>query len=210
MMLVLMKKIYRRLRFGEPIIVVSGLPRSGTSMAMQMLVAGGIEVVTDGVREAGKDNPKGYFEDERVKELYKNGVDRSWLRGTRGKGIKIISYLLKNLPATNNYKVISMKRDLSEVLESQRKMLGHRGETNEVDDERMLDNWKNDLWKTNYLLTHAPHIDFIEVEYKAAIAEPLEQGRRVCGFLGRPLDVKKMAGVVDRDLYRNRAVGVQD
>src|SRR5512145_571567 len=100
-----MKKRLRRLLYGEPVIVVSGLPRSGTSMAMQMLEAAGVPVMTDGVREAGEDNPRGYYEDERVKDLHREGVDRSWIRDARGRAVKIISFLLKDLPDTNNYKV---------------------------------------------------------------------------------------------------------
>ena len=121
-----MKRLYRRIRYGEPVIIVSGLPRSGTSMAMQMLAAAGVSVVTDGVREAGEDNPKGYYEDERVKDLHKETQDGAWVREARGKAIKIISFLLKDLPETNNYKVIFMRRDLSEVLASQQKMLDRR------------------------------------------------------------------------------------
>ena len=78
-----MKRLYRRIRYGEPIIIVSGLPRSGTSMTMQMLAAAGVSVVTDGVRKAGEDNPKGYYEDERVKDLHKDDEDRAWLRNAR-------------------------------------------------------------------------------------------------------------------------------
>ena len=71
--------VFRRFKYGRPIILVSGLPRSGTSMAMKMLEAGGLEVVEDGQRTADIDNPKGYYEDERVKELAEMD-DKSWLR----------------------------------------------------------------------------------------------------------------------------------
>ena len=91
-------KAYRKLRYGEPVIVVSGLPRSGTSMAMKMLAAGGLSTVTDGQRTADEDNPKGYYEDERVKDLAQM-EDKSWLEGARGKAIKIISFLLRELAA---------------------------------------------------------------------------------------------------------------
>ena len=119
--------LVRRLRYGPPIVVVSGLPRSGTSMAMKMLEAGGLAVVTDNVRAADDDNPRGYYEDERVKDLARD-ANRAWLRDARGKAIKIISFLLKDLPPDNNYKVLFMERDLGEVLASQQKMLDHRGE----------------------------------------------------------------------------------
>ena len=188
-------------------IVVSGLPRSGTSMAMQMLAAAGVSAITDGVRKAGEDNPKGYFEDERVKDLHKadkDGKDRGWLREARGKAVKIISFLLKDLPETNNYKVIFMRRDLPEVLASQQKMLDRRGEANEIEDEKMLELWKDHLWKVNYLLKHADHLESLEIPYKDAVANPLEQARRIKEFLGLPLAPEKMAGAVDEKLYRNR------
>src|SRR5919108_966564 len=100
-----LQQVYRRLRYGKPIVVVSGLPRSGTSMAMKMLEAGGLAVVTDGLRAADEDNPKGYYEDERVKDLYE-ASDKRWLREARGRVVKIISFLLKSLPSDNNYKVL--------------------------------------------------------------------------------------------------------
>ena len=200
-----MKRLYRSIRYGEPVIVVSGLPRSGTSMAMQMLAVAGVNVVTDDVRKAGEDNPKGYFEDERVKDLHKNGEDRSWLKDARGKAVKIISFFLKDLPETNNYKVIFMRRDLPEVLASQKKMLDRRGEPNEIEDEKMLEIWKDHLWKVNYLLSHADHLESLEIPYKEVVANPLEQARRMKDFLGLPLDPEQMAGAVDEKLYRNRA-----
>ena len=89
-MLPYLRSVFRRLRFGRPIVVVSGLPRSGTSMAMKMLEAGGLPIVQDGVRSADEDNPKGYYELERVKDLALE-TDWSWLTDSRGKGIKIIS-----------------------------------------------------------------------------------------------------------------------
>ena len=200
-----MKRLYRRIRYGEPVIIVSGLPRSGTSMAMQMLAAADVSVVTDGVREAGEDNPKGYYEDERVKNLHKETQDGAWVREARGKAIKIISFLLKDLPETNNYKVIFMRRDLSEVLASQQKMLDRRGQDNDTDDERMLELWKDHLWKVNYLMTHADPFELLNVPYRDVVAKPIEQARRIKEFLGLSVDPEQMAGAVDEKLYRNRS-----
>jgi hypothetical protein len=199
------KKLYRRLRYGEPVVVVSGLPRSGTSMAMQMLAAGGVPVVTDGVRKAGEDNPKGYYEDERVKELHKDEEDGAWLKQSRGRAIKIISFLLKDLPETNNYKVIFMHRELTEVLTSQKKMLARRGEPNETPDERMLEIWQDHLWRIDYLFKHAEHLESLDVGYKDVVTKPLDQARRIVDFLGRPMDADSMAAAVDGSLYRNRS-----
>lgn len=199
-----MKKLYRRLRYGEPVIVVSGLPRSGTSMAMQMLAAARVSVVTDGIRAAGEDNPKGYFEDERVKDLHKENEDRSWLRDARGKAVKIISFLLKDLPETNNYRVIFMKRALPEVLASQKKMLERRNEENDTSDERMLELWENHLWRVRYLLKHASHFETIDVSYADVIGDPLREAGRIREFLGLEATAQTMAQAVDESLYRNR------
>lgn len=199
-----MKKLYRRLRYGEPVVVVSGLPRSGTSMTMQMLAAAGVPVVTDGIRPAGEDNPKGYFEDERVKDLHKENEDRSWTRDARGKAIKIISFLLKDLPETNNYKVIFMKRALPEVLASQKKMLERRNEVDESGDDRMLELWENHLWRVSYLLKHADQFESLEIAYSDVIGDPLREARRIRDFLELKADPQIMASAVDETLYRNR------
>lgn len=198
-----LQHIYRGLRYGKPLVVVSGLPRSGTSMAMMMLEAGGLRVVSDGVRLADDDNPKGYLEHERVKDLGQ-AADRSWLRSARGQCIKIISYLLKDLPADNNYRVLFMRRDYQEILASQAKMLDRRGERSDTDDERMIELYENHLWRVKYMFKHTAHFDVYETEYKQVLEAPLEAARQINHFLGGELDVGKMAGVVDERLYRNR------
>jgi hypothetical protein len=203
-MLASLRRLYRRARFGEPIIVVSGLPRSGTSMLMKMLEAGGVPLVTDGLREADEDNPKGYYEDERVKRLGQE-TDRGWLASARGKGIKVISYLLRSLPSDFNYRVIFLKREIEEVLASQKKMLARRGEKDDSPPERMRALFEDDLWRASYLLRHAPQFETLEVRYADVVAKPLEQALRVTEFLGARLDVEAMAAVVDPQLYRNRA-----
>lgn len=196
-------RVYRRLRYGQPIVVVSGLPRSGTSMAMKMLAAGGLEVITDGEREADADNPKGYYEDERVKELARM-EDKSWLGEARGKGIKIISFLLRELPAEYNYKVLFMRRDMEEILASQQKMLDRRSEETETDDERMAKLFEADLFRARYLMKRQPQFEFVEIDYREALADPLRAARTMRDFVGRELDLEKMVAVVDPDLYRNR------
>ncbi len=196
-------RFYRKLRYGEPIIVVSGLPRSGTSMAMKMLDAAGFPLVVDGVRTADEDNPKGYFELEKVKDLDKTD-DKSWLRGARGRCVKIISFWLKDLSATHNYRVIFMHRNIHEVLASQTKMLDRRGEQNDNEDERMLELYKNHIRKVKYLIDHCHHIEAIGVDYKGVLENPLEQARRINRFLGGHLVEEKMVSVVDENLYRSR------
>ncbi len=199
-----MPKLFRRMRFGEPIVVVSGLPRSGTSMAMKMLEAGGLSTVQDGIRTADEDNPKGYYEDERVKDLHQD-VDRTWVRDSRGKAIKIISFLLTHLPEDNNYKIIFMRRPFEEVLASQTKMLQRRGETNDTSDEHMIEVYKDHLWKVNRLLKRKPCFEYLDVEYRSVLENPRQEADRMCAFLGDTLDAEKMAAMVDSKLYRNRS-----
>ena len=199
-----LRRLYRRLRYGEPIVVVSGLPRSGTSMLMKMLEAGGLPVLTDGLRAADEDNPKGYYEVERIKGLA-HDADKSWLAEARGKVIKVISYLLKSLPPHFNYRVVFIRREIEEVLASQRKMLDRRGETEATPPERMRALFEDDLWRAGYQLRHRPEFETMEVHYSAVLAQPLESARRLDAFLGGGLDVEAMAAVVDPQLYRNRA-----
>src|SRR5579872_1312474 len=106
------------------VTIVSGLPRSGTSMMLRMLAAGGLPILTDGVRTPDEDNPHGYLEWEGVKSLAR---DASWVASARGKGVKVIYYWLRDLPRDCRYRVIFMRRDLDEVLASQAAMLERRG-----------------------------------------------------------------------------------
>ena len=191
------------MRFGKPIIVVSGLPRSGTSMAMGMLEAGGLDVVTDGVRVADESNPRGYYECERVKAL-DTDVDKSWLEAARGKAIKIISFLLPDLPETNNYRVILMHRNMDEIITSQNKMLSARREPIGSTDDRMPVQYQDHLHKVKNLLTRRPCFDVLDVTYGDVVGRPLEQAERITRFLGGALDVSRMAASVDRALYHNR------
>src|ERR1044072_2561799 len=147
----------------EPVIIVSGLPRSGTSMMMSMLVAGGIPAMTDSIRTADEDNPKGYFELEKVKELAK---DNRWLADAGGRAVKIISALLKHLPTDYRYKVIFMRREMREVLASQRQMLMRRGEpTDKVSDERMAEMFRKHLAEVESWLAKQPNIEVIYTNY---------------------------------------------
>src|SRR5690606_26829037 len=181
-----------------------GLPRSGTSMGMKMLAGGGLEAVADGVREADEDNPKGYYEDERVKDLGQS-EDRSWLRQARGRAVKVISYLLKDLPPDNNYRVIFLRRDLREVLASQSKMLERRAEDSGADEAQIIEIYESRLWRVDYLFRHAAHLERLDVHYADVVADPRRQAERMNEFLGGRLDVDRMVEAVDPKLYRNRA-----
>ena len=198
-----MPSLYRRVRYGKSIVVVSGLPRSGTSMLMKMLEAGGLPVVTDGLRSADEDNPKGYYEDERVKDLHQVG-DKTWLRAARGRVLKIISFLLKHLPTDNNYQVLFMHRNLREIVASQNKMLVRRGERNDTPDERAVALLDEQVRDARFFLRR-PQFEVLEMNYGEIVQRARPQAQRMAEFLGRPLDVEKMAQVVDVQLYRNRS-----
>jgi hypothetical protein len=197
------QRFLRRARYGAPVVVVSGLPRSGTSMMMKMLGAGGLELATDEIRSADEDNPKGYFELEQVKDLDKT-KDKNWVAGYRGKVIKVISFLLKDLPPASAYKVVFMRRNLDEVIASQNKMLDRRGEERGGDDEKMIGLYKTHLRKVEFLLRQRKNYESLDVDYKQALEQPREYAERVRRFLDMPLDVERMAEVVDPELYRNR------
>lgn len=198
------QQTYRRLLYGRPIVVVSGLPRSGTSMMMKMLEAGGMPVWMDGVRTADDQNPKGYYELERVKELDK-ALDKAWVREGRGRAVKVISSLLEHLPATNNYQVLFMHRNMPEVLASQRKMLTQRNEDPDaVSDVSMTEFYEKHLRKVKYFLAHAPGFAALDLTYADVVADPATMARRIQTFLGAGLDLTGMARAVDADLYRNR------
>ena len=212
-MMSFLEGLYRRLRFGKPIVVVSGLPRSGTSMTMKMLEAGGVPIVTDGKRTADESNPKGYFEFEPVMRLHED-PDKRWLVEARGKAVKIISFLLASLPETHNYKVIFMHRDLYEVMASQSKMLEQRGEPKggEADadananpnDDALMASYEKDVEKTKRLLARRSCFDLLDVDYKAVLDNAAGAAERIGAFVGGGLDTGAMAAVVDRQLYRNR------
>jgi hypothetical protein len=195
----------RRLRFGRPIIVVSGLPRSGTSMAMSMLAAGGVPILTDGARPADGNNPRGYFELERVKELDKT-ADAPWLRDARGKAVKIISLLLTYLPETNDYRVVFMHRDLDEIIASQNRMLaaGAAGSPEAGDDERLKGAYRHHLDQIARFIGTRSCFQVLSVEYSDVLAHPAREARRMRDFLGLPLDVDRMAAAVDPHLYRSK------
>jgi len=185
------------------ITIVSGLPRSGTSMMMKMLEAGGIPPVTDELRMADSDNPKGYYEFEQVKRLDKGETE--WLADAGGKSVKVITALLKHLPGSHQYRVILMRRSMTEILASQRKMLERRGEaTDTMKDDQMAALFEKHLYAVEQWLQAQPNMKVLDVHYSEMLADPLPQIRQINQFLGDQLDAEKMATVVDPDLYRNR------
>jgi len=187
------------------VYIVSGLPRSGTSMMMQMLHRGGLPVLTDAVRSADEDNPRGYFELERVKQTK---GDPSWLADADGKVVKLISRLLLDLPDPDpervRYKVIFMRRDLDEVLRSQKKMLDRRGEDDVQTDEQVKELFVAHLEEIENWLRKRGDIDVIFQSYSRMVTEPRQGAEKINQFLGGILDVEAMLSEVDPELYRNR------
>lgn len=188
----------------DMIIIVSGLPRSGTSMMMKMLDAGGIPPLTDEIRTADTDNPRGYYEFERVKKLDKG--DTAWLVEAQGKAVKVISMLLKHLPPDYTYRVIFMQRHLEETLASQKRMLNHRDKPTEtVSDEELKTLFQKHLQQIEAWLTSQPNLRVLYVNYNALLADPTEHVQQLNRFLGGQLDEEKMIAVIDPKLYRQRA-----
>lgn len=187
----------------KSIVVVSGLPRSGTSLMMQMLVAGGLEPLVDHIRTADDDNPKGYYEFERVKKL-RDG-DFAWLEQANGKVVKIISALLLYLPADHHYKVVFMRRALPEILASQKKMLENRGENPDsiTDDEMGLLFTKHLQSVEQWFNTH-PNVSRINIDYNALVKDPAPIIKEINRFFDDSLDLDKMTQMVDPSLYRLR------
>lgn len=182
------------------IIIVSGLPRSGTSLMMQMLASGGIEALTDNIRTPDTDNPRGYFEFEQVKKIKE---DASWLPATRGKAVKMVSQLLFDLPSTESYRIIFMERDLDEMLVSQEKML-ERLNREAAPRDAIKKAFLSHLDRLHAWLAQQPHMPVLYVKYSELVADPEGQAARVNTFLGGLADTAAMAGAVDPSLYRNR------
>jgi len=201
-----MKSLLRRLTLGRPIIVVSGLPRSGTSMAMRMLDAGGVPIFTDGRRRADAHNPSGYFEADEVKTLA-TGTDTAWLKRARGKAIKIVSPLLTHLPESYDYQVVFMRRDLDEVIASQNALLDARREPRATNDAPMRAHYEQHLRQIDRFLERRSCFSVLNVAYADVLAHPREQSARMAAFLGGGLDVTRMVAVADPALYRQRRAG---
>lgn len=180
-----------------PLIVVSGLPRSGTSLMMGALAAGGLPLVSDGARVADSHNPKGYFEDRRVLTL---AEDAEWLGGHLGQAVKILSHLLRAIPTSLPVKVIFMRRPLPQVLASQSAMLGKPG----GEDAALTSLIARDLAQTLEWLGEQPRMATLQISYPQLSHSPREEFHKVVDFLGMPLDVDAMVATVDPSLHRQK------
>lgn len=186
----------------EPIVIVSGLPRSGTSMMMKILAEGGMPIVTDELRAADADNPNGYFELESVKLL--PAGEFAWLEQAGGKAVKVISALLEFLPSQYFYKIIFMEREIEEILASQRKMLERRNKTPNVEDDHIEEQFRNHLSVVRPWLARQPNMEVLTISYNALLSKPEPYCRRLIEFTCAPLDLERMLTVPNGELYRNR------
>jgi Sulfotransferase domain len=185
------------------IVVVSGLPRSGTSLVMQMLEAAGIPPFADFKRTADDDNPKGYYELEAIKQLKTNP---EILKDAPGKAVKAIHMLLTDLPDQHTYKIVFMRRAIEEVLASQRKMLDRTGKQGAaIPDAALKKVFQGQLAKADAWLANKPNIEVLNVEHRALLTDPTPVVQQINAFLGGHLNTEKMVAVVDPGLYRNRA-----
>jgi len=186
----------------DDIVIVSGLPRSGTSMMMQMIEAGGIPALTDSVRTADADNPRGYFEFELVKKIQQ---DSSWLEQARGKVVKMVHLLLPNLPEGYRYRIVLMVRDHRQVLASQTAMLKRQGKIGaNLAPEALAKVFDQQLQRVVHSVTQQKNCTVLRVHYAHVIMNPREQADRITNFLGGNLALNAMASVVDSTLYRQR------
>lgn len=184
------------------ITIVSGMPRSGTSMMMQMLQAGGLDILTDNIRSKDENNPKGYLEYQKVKSL---ASDNSWIHEGQNKVIKVIAQLLQHLPASYQYKVIFMERDMEEIIKSQQIMLGKKSEVDKkIYPTVLADTFRKQLGKTRSWIKTHPQFEVMYVYYTDVINNPTEVAENLSVFLDADLNVSKMAEAVDSSLYRNR------
>jgi hypothetical protein len=184
------------------ITIVSGLPRSGTSLLMQMLDAGGLKMLTDNVRASDEDNPRGYFELEAVKRTRQ---DPSWLDQAPGRVVKMVHVLLYDLPPDRPYRVLFIKRDLREVVRSQEVMLRRRGtEGANLTDEQLISAYERQLAKIESWLAGQQSFQILYVSYNDLMAEPARTAAAINGFLGGSLDEERMLSHVDPALYRQR------
>jgi hypothetical protein len=184
------------------VTIVSGLPRSGTSMMMRMIDEGGIPALTDNIRKADVDNPKGYYEFEPVK---KTKQDPSWLEQAPGKVVKLVHLLLLDLPKGYDYRVIFMRRRLEEVIKSQNVMLEHKGKASQaLRDEQVMALFRQQIKQVCDYMDANPNFKYLEVDYNQLLAAPKPWVKTLDEFVGG-LDTARMLEVVDPSLYRQRA-----
>ena len=181
----------------ELIYIVTGLPRSGTSLMMQMLAAGGLPVLTDSKRPANISNSKGYWEWEAVKKLETNPYV---LSDAQGMAVKIISPLLAYLPETYTYKIIFMRRKTEHIIRSQNRMLQKEGKPlSSLSDERLVQLFNHQVMTSKQEL-QKKEIPFYEVWYEHIVQNPKPVIKGIAAFLEQPLDLSAMLKSIDVSL----------
>jgi hypothetical protein len=171
-------------------------------MMMRMLEAGGMASLIDNIRQADADNPRGYYEYEAVKKIKE---DVSWLAQAQGKAVKMVSMLLRHLPPTYQYRIIFMRRNMSEILASQSKMLARLGKHQSPSaDERMAALFAKHLVDVEQWLSKQKNMRVIYMDYGAVLADPLGSAQTLTAFIDQPLNSANMAASVDKLLYRNK------
>ena len=186
----------------EEIIIVSGLPRSGTSMMMQLLEAGGLPIFTDNLRSADENNKKGYYEHEAVKIIHK---DNSWMKNAIGKTVKVVSPLLPNLPMRYKYKIVFMERDIDEVITSQNMMLQNLGKLAENTTHYNIEtSFRQTNEKIKDWLNDKPNIDVIFIDYKEAIENKDLIIKKIANFFDGKLEEKNMGKIIDKNMHRTQ------
>ena len=187
------------------IAVVSGLPRSGTSLMMQMLVAGGLPALSDDRRAADESNPRGYLEHEAVKRLKD---DATLLDNARGRCVKVIHALLRHLPPAHAYRVVFMQRDIDEVVRSQAAMLERDGKAGaKLSAAQLTAVFARQRDEALAWIARQPNMTLLEVDHREAVTQPQAVAGRVDTFLGGGLDTDAMAACADASLYRSKATG---
>ena len=184
------------------VTVVSGLPRSGTSLMMQMLAAGGLPLLVDGQRPPDADNPRGYFEYAPVK---RSAQDVGWWPDAVGRAVKVVHGLLRYLPEAGEARIVLLERDLGEVLRSQRRMLERTGVAVEADDDATLERvFEAQLDEARAWTAARPRTALLRVAHASLIRSPRDVAPRIQAFLGGGLDAEAMIACVDPGLYRCR------
>lgn len=169
---------------------------------MQMLAAGGMSALTDGERAADADNPRGYYEWERIKQLPQ---DPSCVAAAEGKVVKVISQLLLALPAGHDYQIVFLTRPLPEVVASQGEMIRRRGTTGAaLSPAALMAGLQAHLNQVKSLLERRSEIRVLRVPYHDVLSDPRKAAENLQRFLQQPLDVESMARQVDQSLYRQR------
>ncbi|HEU5270073.1 MAG TPA: hypothetical protein VFU36_09120 [Jatrophihabitans sp.] len=189
-----------------PLTVVTGVPRSGTSLLMQLLARGGMPVTTDGVRRPDESNPRGYFEHEAVKGLGSGRLSRDELAAMADTAVKIVAPLVLRLPAGLRYRVLLVRREVAEIVESQRRMLARAGVPAAAGSDEALARAITRSWlQVRTWAAGNPDAELLELDYAELVHQPRRSIATINAFLGGGLAVEPMAGAVDPALHRNRA-----